>query len=92
MIPALTPVRANAERLMNFYYQPDVAAQLSAYLKYVCPVLGTQAAMRQLDLALAEGDYIFPSAAMFRSGHYFKILNKAQISSYTTAFQTAVGL
>jgi len=32
------------------------------------------------------------SAAMFRSGHYFKILNKAQISSYTTAFQTAVGL
>ena len=92
MIPALTPVRANAERLMNFYYQPDVAAQLSAYLEYVCPVLGTQAAMRQLNPALAGGEYIFPSAALLRSGHYFKILSRAQIASYTAEFQAAVGL
>jgi spermidine/putrescine transport system substrate-binding protein len=92
MIPALTPVRANAERLMNFYYQPDVAAQLSAYLEYVCPVQGTQAAMRQRDLALAEEKYIFPSAAMLRSGHSFKILNAAQIAGYTGEFQAAVGL
>jgi spermidine/putrescine transport system substrate-binding protein len=92
MIPALTPVRANAERLMNFYYQPDVAAQLSAFLEYVCPVLGTQAAMRQRDPALAEEEYIFPSAAMLRSGHNFKILNRAQIASYTAEFQAAVGL
>ena len=77
---------------MNFYYQPDVAAQLSAYLEYVCPVLGTQAAMRQRDPALAGKEYIFPSAAMLRSGHNFKILNRAQITSYTAEFQAAVGL
>ena len=81
-----------AERLMNFYYQPGVAAQLSAYLEYVCPVLGAQAAMRQLDPALAEEEYIFPSAAMLQSGHNFKILNKVQIASYTAEFQAAVGL
>lgn len=92
MIPALTPVKANAERLMNFYYQPEVAAHLSADVEYVCPVLGTQAAMRQLNPALAEGEYIFPSAEMLRSGHFFKILNKAQIASYTAGFQAVVGL
>lgn len=92
MISALSPVRTNAERLMNFYYQPEVAAQLAAWMQYICPVQGAQAAMQQLDPALARAGQIFPSAAMLRSGHYFKILNRAQIASYTTAFQTAVGL
>jgi spermidine/putrescine transport system substrate-binding protein len=92
MIPALTPVQANAERLMNFYYQPHVAAQLAAWMQYICPVEGTQAAMRQLDPALAGAEQIFPSAALLQSGHYFKILNRAQISSYTAAFQNTVGL
>jgi spermidine/putrescine transport system substrate-binding protein len=92
MIPALTPVQANAERLMNFYYRPEVAAQLAAWMEYICPVRGAQAAMRKLDPALAGADQVFPSDALLESGHYFKILNKSQISSYTTAFQTAVGL
>jgi spermidine/putrescine transport system substrate-binding protein len=92
MIPALTPVQENAERLMNFYYQPQVAAQLAAWMQYICPVHGTKTAMRQLDATLAGADQIFPSATLLQSGHYFKILNKAQIASYTTAFQTAVGL
>ena len=92
MIPARTPVRTNAERLMNFYYQPHVAAQLAAWMQYICPVRGTRAAMQQLDPTLAGAEQIFPSDALLESGHYFKILNRAQISSYTTAFQTAVGL
>jgi spermidine/putrescine transport system substrate-binding protein len=92
VIPALTPVQANAERLMNFYYQPHVAAQLAAWMQYICPVQGAQAAMRRLDPALAGAEQIFPSAALLQSGHYFKILNRTQISSYTAAFQNAVGL
>jgi spermidine/putrescine transport system substrate-binding protein len=92
MIPALTPVQANAERLMDFYYQPYVAAQLAAWMQYICPVHGAKAAMRQLDPSLAGAEQIFPSAALLESGHYFKILNRAQIASYTAAFQAAVGL
>ena len=92
MIPARTPVQANAERLMNFYYRPEVAAQLAAWMQYICPVAGTKAVMRKLDPILASEDQIFPSAALLESGHFFKILDKAQISAYTTAFQSAVGL
>lgn len=92
MIPTLTPVRENAERLMNFYYQPHVAAQLAAWMQYICPVRGAQAVMRHLDSALAGADQIFPSAALLQSGHYFQILSKGQIFRYTAAFQNAVGL
>ncbi|HUZ35551.1 MAG TPA: spermidine/putrescine ABC transporter substrate-binding protein [Streptosporangiaceae bacterium] len=92
MVPALAPVRANAERLMNFYYQPAVAAQLAAFNRFLCPVLGTQAVMGRLDPALARERYIFPAPALLDSGHYFKILSRAQIAAYTAAFQTAVGL
>lgn len=92
MIPALAPARQDAERLMNFYYQPHNAAQLSAYTRYVCPVQDAQAAMRQIDPALAGQEYIFPTAAMLASSHNFKILDRARIARYTTAFQAAVGL
>jgi spermidine/putrescine transport system substrate-binding protein len=92
MIPARTPVQANAERLMNFYYQPDVAAKLAAWMQFICPVLGTQDAMRRLDPALAGEEQIFPSAALLDSGHYFKILNRTQNARYTADFQAAVGL
>jgi spermidine/putrescine transport system substrate-binding protein len=92
MIPALTPVHHNAEQLMNFYYQPHIAAQLAAWMQYICPVHGTKTAMRQLSPALATASQIFPTPALLQSGHYFKILNKTQITTYTTAFQTTVGL
>ena len=92
MVPALAPVKANAERLMDFYYQPDVAAQLSAFNLFICPVEGTQAAVARVSPGLASQQYIFPSPALLDSGHHFKILSRAQIAAYTAAFQTAVGL
>jgi spermidine/putrescine transport system substrate-binding protein len=52
VIPAYARHKANAERLMNFHYRPEVAAQLTAYERYICPVLGTQAAMQKVDPAL----------------------------------------
>ena len=47
VIPAGARHAENAERLMNFYYEPDIAAQLSKYERYMCLVLGTQDAMRR---------------------------------------------
>jgi spermidine/putrescine transport system substrate-binding protein len=92
MIPSLAPVRANAERLMNFHYQPDPAAQLVAGSRFISPALGAQSAMRQIDPALATEKYIFPSAALLRSGHNFKILTRTQSARYTAEFNAAVGL
>jgi spermidine/putrescine transport system substrate-binding protein len=38
MIPITSTHRRNAMALMDYYYRPDVAAQVAAYVNYVCPV------------------------------------------------------
>ena len=92
VIPAFAAHRENAERLIAWYYQPRIAAQLSAYEMYLCPVSGSQAAMRRLDPALAAQRYIFPSAELLASGHTFRVLTPAESAAFTSSDQAAVGL
>ena len=43
MIPIGSPHKENAETLINYYYDPEVAAQVAAYVNYICPVQGAKA-------------------------------------------------
>ncbi|MBT2675522.1 spermidine/putrescine ABC transporter substrate-binding protein, partial [Streptomyces sp. ISL-14] len=58
----------NAERLIDYYYEPEVAAELAAWVNYVCPVPAAQdvlaAAKVEETAALAEDPLIFPDQAM----------------------------
>ena len=38
LVPNKADHKANAEKLMNYYYDPEVAARLSAWVNYICPV------------------------------------------------------
>ncbi|WP_279402672.1 extracellular solute-binding protein [Arthrobacter sp. JCM 19049] len=40
MVPIAAPHKANAEKLMNFYYEPQVAAEVAAYVNFISPVVG----------------------------------------------------
>ena len=40
LVPNKADHKANAEELMNYYYDPEVAAQLAAWVNYICPVAG----------------------------------------------------
>ncbi|WP_328878916.1 polyamine ABC transporter substrate-binding protein [Streptomyces sp. NBC_00299] len=70
MVPNLARHKANAERLIDYYYDPEVAADLAAWVNYVCPVPAAQdvlaSAKDQETAALAEDPLIFPDAAMRR--------------------------
>ena len=92
VIPAFARHKLNAERLMNFYYEPAIAAQLSAYELYICPVQGTQAVMRTIDPALASQQYIFPSHELLARSRYFMLLPPARSAAYSNAYATTVGL
>jgi spermidine/putrescine transport system substrate-binding protein len=50
-----------ASTFMNFVYRPEIAAQIEAYVNYICPVEGAQEEIRKLDPALADNELIFPS-------------------------------
>ncbi|MFF8175991.1 polyamine ABC transporter substrate-binding protein [Streptomyces chartreusis] len=68
MVPNLARHKANAERLIDFYYEPEVAADLATWVNYVCPVPAARdvlaSAKDEETAALAEDPLIFPDKAM----------------------------
>ena len=93
LIPSTTTAegKKNAETLINYYYDPAVAAEVAAYVNYVTPVQGAQAEMEKIDPALAKSEYIFPTQKTMSRLNVFKALTPAEEASWTEAFQKAAG-
>ncbi len=91
MVPTKAANKAGAEKLMDFYYDPAVAAEVAAYVNYVTPVDGTQAELAKLDPELAKNDLIFPSTATLDSLHSFKVLDEGEEKEYQDLFTKVIG-
>ena len=89
--PVGAEAKANAEKLINYYYEPAVAAEVAAYVNYVCPVKGAQAEMEKIAPELANSSYIFPDDAMSAKLNVFRSLTPAEESAWAEAFQQAQG-
>jgi spermidine/putrescine transport system substrate-binding protein len=51
-----------ASTYMNFVYDPEIAAKLSVEAQYISSVSGVKEEAEQIDPAIAENQYVFPSA------------------------------
>ena len=93
MIPSTASVegKANAEKLINFYYEPAIAAEVAAYVNYVCPVKGAQAEMEKISPELASSPFIFPDAATSAKLSVFRSMTPAEETTWGEAFQKAAG-
>jgi len=91
LIPSTSSNKANAEKLINNYYDPAVAAEVAAYVTYICPVKGAQEEMVKIDPVLAESPYIFPTAETLSKVKTFVGLSPQEESKYSEAFQEAAG-
>ena len=91
LIPPLAPHKKNAELLMNYYYDPQIAAEVAAYVQYISPVQGAQEAMQKLDPALADNQWIFPNEETLSKSFVFMTLTAEQDVAYQRAFQKAIG-
>jgi spermidine/putrescine transport system substrate-binding protein len=91
MVPNKATHKANAEALINYYYDPAVAAQLAAYVNYICPVKGAQAEMEKIDPELAANPLIFPDEALLSKSKVFMALDEKQEKEYETKFQQVIG-
>ena len=89
--PVGAEAKANAEKLINYYYDPAVAAEVAAYVNYVCPVKGAQAEMEKIAPELASSSYIFPDDAMSAKLNVFRSLTPAEETTWAEAFQQAQG-
>ncbi|HET8779651.1 MAG TPA: spermidine/putrescine ABC transporter substrate-binding protein, partial [Agromyces sp.] len=61
VVPIGSTRKANAEALINYYYEPEVAAEVAAWVNYIPPVVGAKEAAIAIDPELAENQLIFPS-------------------------------
>ena len=91
LIPALAANKKNGELIMNFYYDPKVAAEVAAYVQYISPVAGAKEAMAAIDPALVDNQWIFPDAATLDNSFVFMTLTSEQDVAYQRAFQKAIG-
>ena len=79
-----------ASTFMNFVYDPKVAAQIEAYVNYICPVEGAQAAIQAIDPALADNPLIFPDAETLAKVKIFDA-EAADDATYKKQFQAVIG-
>jgi spermidine/putrescine transport system substrate-binding protein len=91
LVPIGSPHKANAEKLMNYYYDPTVAATVAAYVNYICPVAGAQEAMQKIDPDLASDTSIFPDAATLAKVKLFRTLTPQEETDYGGQFQKTIG-
>ena len=87
IVPIGSERREKAEALMNYYYQPEVAAEVAAWVNYVTPVKGAYEAAMEIDPELAENKMIFPDEATLSQVKAFRTLTSDEDNEYQAAFQ-----
>jgi spermidine/putrescine transport system substrate-binding protein len=91
LVPNKSAHKANAEELMNFYYEPENAAMLAAWVNYICPVEGAKEAMEKIDSSLVENQLIFPSEETLSQAKDFMGLDQKQEQAYQKQFAAVIG-
>jgi spermidine/putrescine transport system substrate-binding protein len=91
MVPIASPHKKNAEKLIDFYYDPTVAATVAAYVNYICPVEGAKEEMKKIDESLVDSPLIFPTAEDLAKVKVFRTLTPDEETKYSEAFQKVIG-
>ncbi|MFG3421132.1 extracellular solute-binding protein [Micromonospora sp. NPDC048063] len=91
LVPNKATHKGNAEQIINYYYDPAVAAKLAAFVNYICPVQGAKAEMEKIDPELAANPLIFPDDTMLSKSKVFMALDEKQEREYESKFQQVIG-
>ncbi|MFL6071764.1 MAG: PotD/PotF family extracellular solute-binding protein [Actinomycetes bacterium] len=92
LIPVGALHQSNAEQWMNFYYRPDIAAKVAAWVNFITPVKGAKEELAKVDPDLAANELIFPSDEFLSQGSIFMALDEEQEARYQAAFDDVRGL
>ncbi|MFF9014471.1 PotD/PotF family extracellular solute-binding protein [Streptomyces sp. NPDC014870] len=96
MIPNLAQHKTNAEKLVDYYYEPEVAAELAAWVNYVCPVPAARDVLADSDdeelAALAEDPLIFPDDAMRGRLAIARDITSEERTEFAKRWDSIVGL
>ncbi|MCQ9183765.1 spermidine/putrescine ABC transporter substrate-binding protein [Streptomyces sp. IBSBF 2953] len=91
LIPNKARHKTNAERLIDYYYQPEPAAELAAYINYVSPVADVKPYLAKIDKSAADNPLILPDKAMQAKSHAFRSLSSKEETAYQSKFAKLTG-
>ncbi|MFC7258193.1 polyamine ABC transporter substrate-binding protein [Streptomyces lutosisoli] len=91
LVPNKARHKTNAERLMDYYYEPGPAAELAAYINYVCPVDGVKEELAKIDKSAADNPLIIPDKAMQAKSRAFRSLSEKEETAYESKFAKLTG-
>lgn len=78
--------------LAEYYYQPEVAARLAAWVNYICPVQGAQEAMEKVAPELVDNPLIFPDGSINEVSYHFPNLPSDLFDRASTRFNQIAGV
>ena len=86
LVPNLATHQGNAEKWIDYYYEPEIAARLADYVYYICPVKGAEQEMEKIDPDLLKNktlkNLIFPDEETLSRTYGFMALDEAQARRY----------
>ncbi|HEY6761958.1 MAG TPA: spermidine/putrescine ABC transporter substrate-binding protein [Baekduia sp.] len=91
MMPKHVAHPYGAELLMNYYYEPEVAAKVAAYVNYITPVEGAKEVLLKTDPEIANNPLIFPPDDVRARLHAYPALTPAEEREMQNAMANVTG-
>jgi spermidine/putrescine transport system substrate-binding protein len=87
VVPMGSPRKKNAETLINFYYEPEIAAEVAAWVNYATPVAGAQEVAAERFPDIAENPLVFPDEATLANSYIIRTFEPADDQAFNGEFQ-----
>jgi spermidine/putrescine transport system substrate-binding protein len=91
LMPAKVEHAYAAETMMNYLYDPEVAAKLAAYVNYISPVKGAKEVLEKSDPDIANNELIFPPPDVQAKIHAYPALSPADEREMQEAMAKVTG-
>ncbi|MGV8851002.1 MAG: ABC transporter substrate-binding protein [Rhodoglobus sp.] len=91
VIPAGAQHKTNAEKLINFYYDPVVATEVVDWIRCVSPVDGTLEYAIENYPNLASNQFTFPNATAMSRASIFRTLSTTDDQAFNADFRRITG-
>jgi spermidine/putrescine transport system substrate-binding protein len=84
----------DAHKMMDFVYQPEIAAQIEAWVNYICPVPAAQDILKKANDSytrkVASSPLVFPTPEMEERLHHYKNLDPDEEEQWNALFDEVI--
>jgi spermidine/putrescine transport system substrate-binding protein len=86
-IPAKAQHPVDAITMMDFVYQPKIAAEIADWIGYITPVPDAQPVLQKSDPSVANSPLVFPTPQMYASVHRYRVLTPEEEPQWNNLFE-----